>query len=160
MKSKIRANIKVSESGCWEWQRSRLPKGYGCISIGGGKRGYAHRESYKAFKGDIPDGMLIMHTCDNPCCCNPEHLEVGTQFDNMKDASRKGRTKNTFNSNTTRGEGNVKAKLKASDVIDIYTSTEVTKVLAVKYGVTTSLVSMIRRGTVWQHVTSTLANTQ
>jgi len=52
----------------------------------------AHRAAYELFKGEIDDGMLVMHSCDNPSCVNPDHLTSGSQKDNMADAARKGRT--------------------------------------------------------------------
>ena len=73
-------------------------KGYGVVKIGGrnGKTYLAHRVSYELFVGPIPDGMFVCHTCDNPACILPAHLWLGTNQQNMQDASRKGRVKNNF----------------------------------------------------------------
>jgi len=79
------------ETGCWEW-RGYILGGYG-ISWHNGKTHKAHRASYEKYKGDIPDGLLVCHSCDNPRCINPDHLWLGTQSDNMKDAVSKGRVK-------------------------------------------------------------------
>lgn len=68
----------------------RSEKGYGAIKVNG-KVQSAHRVSYEAFKGEIPDGLLILHACDNRKCINPDHLSVGTHAENMKDAYQKGR---------------------------------------------------------------------
>ena len=86
----IRANIIITESDCWEWQRSRDQRGYGLVTRSCGES-RIHRLSYKLHKGDIPTGMLICHTCDNPPCCNPEHLFAGYASDNANDAVAKGR---------------------------------------------------------------------
>lgn len=77
-------------AGCWEWKRGKTPAGYGRIVING--RGeYAHRVAYELVHGKIPEGMHVCHSCDNPACCNPAHLWVGTPKDNMQDRDTKGR---------------------------------------------------------------------
>lgn len=75
---------------CWEWTRASNSNGYGYIhdSTGGRERQrYAHRVAYEAEHDDIPDGLWVLHHCDNPPCCNPNHLYVGTNVDNLRDAS-------------------------------------------------------------------------
>jgi len=69
-----------------------LQAGYGRF-FAHGKRTSAHRFSYETFVGRIPDGMVVMHKCDVMECVNPDHLDVGTQADNMRDMSRKGRSR-------------------------------------------------------------------
>ena len=68
------------EDSCWEWQKLRYPTGYGRFG-----QLYAHRVSWEIENGDIPEGLHILHTCDNPPCVNPKHLYVGTHQDNMRD---------------------------------------------------------------------------
>jgi len=75
---------------CWEWQGGKKPDGYGSAGYEG-KSDLAHRVAWKLTKGPIPKGMYICHSCDNPACCNPAHLFLGTQSDNMKDMIVKGR---------------------------------------------------------------------
>jgi hypothetical protein len=70
---------------CWNWKGFIGSNGYGLFWIKGSEMIYAHRVSYVIRKGIIPDGMLILHKCDNPSCVNPEHLYCGTQLDNMND---------------------------------------------------------------------------
>lgn len=158
MKYKILSNVKVSETGCWEWQRSRTPRGYGRISVGHQKQDYSHRVSYKEFVGDIPSGMLVRHKCDNPCCCNPEHLELGTQQDNMNDCSKRGRL-GGFVVKRNNGVLNGRSKLSEKQVLDIYTSNDMNTVLAERYSVSARLIGLIKGGKIWHHVTSTLENT-
>jgi len=80
----------INSDGCWIWKGLLDRIGYGWFTLG--KEDFkAHRVSYTVFKGEIPDGMLVLHTCDNPSCCNPEHLWLGTQKDNMKDCAKKER---------------------------------------------------------------------
>lgn len=85
---------KVDRKGpndCWEWTRAKLPKGYGQCGWRG-KTMQAHRLAYMLSNPqDIPDGLLVLHTCDNPPCCNPQHLRLGTAQDNSADMVNKSR---------------------------------------------------------------------
>lgn len=85
----------VQQDGCWIWSGSKTPEGYGKLSAG--RRGnyplFAHRVAYEVLVGPIANGMKVLHTCDNPECCNPEHLFLGTMKDNTHDMMRKGRAK-------------------------------------------------------------------
>lgn len=77
---------------CWEWSGARQERGHGVIKITGEKKNMlVHRAVFEEIHGPIPDGVLICHTCDNPPCCNPNHLFSGTQVDNMSDCSEKER---------------------------------------------------------------------
>lgn len=78
------------DTKCWEWQGAKTRTGYGRMKVKG-QAWMAHRYMYTLSKGEIPEGLVVMHKCDNPCCINPEHLTVGTQKDNMEDCKRKGR---------------------------------------------------------------------
>jgi hypothetical protein len=84
------------ESDCWEWTgaKSVVYPGFAYGSFPTGRRGghcYAHRHAWLLSNGPIPPGMSICHHCDNPPCCNPAHLFLGTQRDNIQDAVSKGR---------------------------------------------------------------------
>lgn len=89
-KQKMLSKIKISSNGCWEWQKSKNLKGYGCFSYKGQPMS-AHRVAWLLFKGDIPKNQCILHKCDNPSCINPDHLWRGTQSENMQDMIKKGR---------------------------------------------------------------------
>ena len=82
----------VPESGCWVWMKAVQPNGYGVLGISQ-RRHYAHRVAYELYVGEIPKGMNVLHRCDVPQCCNPAHLFLGTQKDNVRDAVSKGRMK-------------------------------------------------------------------
>lgn len=90
---------KVKTGGtneCWIWQGSLMNYGikgqdYGMTAYYG-KRAFCHRLSWSFKFGPIPEGMCVMHICDNPRCVNPDHLRIGTQGENMKDRNLKGRT--------------------------------------------------------------------
>ena len=88
---------RVDKTGsCWEWLGGKDRDGYGRYNLTKSqtlptKWWGVHRLSYTLSKGPIPKGMVVCHTCDNPGCCNPDHLFVGTQLDNIKDMDAKGR---------------------------------------------------------------------
>jgi len=111
---------------------------------------YAHRASYVHHKGEIQDGMFICHHCDNPLCINPEHLFVGTAQENFDDMHSKGRCK--LGMHPMKGENHGLAKLTESQVREIRNSTEQGVSLARKFGVTTGLISMVRKNLRWKHV--------
>lgn len=90
-KSDARFWASVARSdNCWLWTRHRLPAGYGLVRRGG-VRMYAHRVAWSIVNGPIPDGMLVCHRCDNPPCCNPDHLFLGSHLANMQDRDAKNR---------------------------------------------------------------------
>jgi hypothetical protein len=74
------------EDDCWEWRASTGDFGHGIIrGDNNGKAIGAHRVSWEIHNGPIPDGLWVLHHCDNPPCCNPRHLYVGTRLDNVRD---------------------------------------------------------------------------
>ena len=79
------------EGECMVWAGARNAKGYGFISIGGHRVKQAHRIAFEVEKGPIPEGMCVLHRCDNPPCVKVEHLFLGTQLDNARDRDAKGR---------------------------------------------------------------------
>lgn len=81
---------RLTDSGCWEFTGYCSPGGYGQLTIHQVRWG-VHRLMYTLEHGPIPDGMLVLHSCDNPPCFNPEHLRVGTQAENVQDSILRGR---------------------------------------------------------------------
>lgn len=94
---------------CWEWTGGRSPQGYGIFYLAG-KRCHAHRVAWLFENGAIPDGLSVLHDCDNPPCCNPQHLFLGTLDDNNKDRDRKGRGRHP------KGEEHPRAKITREQV--------------------------------------------
>lgn len=91
-KAYLKGRCIVSDSGCWLFQGfcHKPPRNYGNISHRG-KKWATHRLTYFLYKGSIPKGMVVMHSCDTPPCCNPDHLELGTHLQNMADCRAKNR---------------------------------------------------------------------
>lgn len=81
---KITERIQVDPvTGCHNWTGAKNPKGYGRMKVGG-RLLLPHRVAYEAARGSIPDGLVIDHLCRNPACCNPDHMEVVTQAENVR----------------------------------------------------------------------------
>ena len=116
--------VPVTESGCWIWLGASNGR-YGIIwnPRNGKKYTMAHRVSYEMHKGQIPDEMLVCHTCDVGLCVNPDHLFLGTQVDNMQDMISKGRKAYPENAghhgNHARGINNGQAKIDSITVLSI-----------------------------------------
>ena len=83
--------IGDGDDPCWLWQGSKYKDGYGVMGTVDGTLERTHRVAYKIFVDSIPEGMCVLHACDVPSCCNPSHLFIGTQKDNMIDMVTKGR---------------------------------------------------------------------
>ncbi len=111
-----------------------------------------HRVSYEIHCGPIPNGLVVRHRCDNPSCVNPQHLELGTQADNVNDRQLRGR----FVLPNVRGERMGSSKLTEATVLkirDMYSSGEWTlRALGKEFGVTNSNISSIVSRKTWTHI--------
>lgn len=88
------SRLSETDTGCWEYTGALDSKGYGAIGTGGrGVSDRTHRVSWRLHRGPIPPGMFVCHSCDNPPCCNPDHLFLGTIQDNNADREQKGRNR-------------------------------------------------------------------
>jgi hypothetical protein len=150
LKAKTRIN---PESGCWEWQASRTPLGYGQVRFRG-TRVLAHRAAWEAFCGPIPSDEShygtkgVLHKCDNPCCINPEHLFLGDQHVNIDDSVSKGR----WGKRGNKGEAHGRALVTEQMVREIRESKESARIIAARYGISTGAVRHIRHRRSCAHV--------
>lgn len=143
---------------CWLWTAYKDAKGYGHLQVGR-KFERAYRVSWMLYRGAIPDGVCVCHTCDNPACVNPDHLWLGTKSQNALDMHTKGRQyKGPYppkHTSGTRGEQHPNAKLTAEKVRairDEATQGFSYRQLAEKYGVTVPNIGYIIRRKAWRHV--------
>lgn len=139
----------MGEDDCWVWKGYIKKEGYGQVSHQG-KNVLAHRVSYTISIGEIPEGLLVLHKCDNPPCVNPKHLFIGTEADNMRDRDIKGR------GNQPKGEKSGTHKLtetKVKQIRDKYSTGEFTKrELGREFGVTPENIHSIVRRETWRHI--------
>lgn len=133
--------------GCWEWTGYKNAKGYGVINLRG-ERVMAHRFAYQ-LEAPIPDGMFVLHHCDNPACVRFKHLFLGTLAENNADMDSKGRDRRVGGMPGTK---NPAAKLTEDDVREIRASNESSEALAVQYGIDRVNIWAARSGKTWKHV--------
>ena len=145
--------------GCWVWPGHTVLSGdkmrYGRIGVGG-KKVLVHRLAYLLFIGEIGKGK-VCHRCDNPLCCNPAHLFLGTQKENIHDAMRKGRFHpwETPPINRAMGESSGQSKLTNDEVLKIRVlreQGEKTTALAKAYSVSAGVISRICTRKIWKHI--------
>jgi len=134
-----------AESDCWDWRSNIGANGYGQLRHDS-KTLSAHRVAWHLATGLDPVGRNVCHRCDRPTCCNPSHLFLGTQQDNLRDRDTKRRQL------TPRGSGNGNAKLTLEQVREIRGSSEPARALAEKYGVSRNYIYLVKNKTNWSHI--------
>jgi hypothetical protein len=165
-------SMPVPFCGCWIWTGAAAR--YGSMKFGK-RAGKAHRFSWEAYKGEIPAGLEVCHTCDVTLCVNPDHLFLGTHLENMHDRDRKGRgnqpsgkrnghyTKpektlrgdahyTRLTPGLKRGEGNGRAKLTDEDIATIREMGGSNAATARTFGVTKTTIRKIRIRESWSHI--------
>lgn len=139
---RIWKHLHERENGCWEYvgQACDYPRFMNDLL----ELEYAHRVAWRLFRGPIPEGLLVLHHCDNPKCCNPIHLFLGTQADNMADKCAKGRQ--------AKGSKHGRAKLTEGEVAEIRVNEHGLHQyeLAEIYGVSQQLISFIMNNKLWK----------
>lgn len=139
-----RKYIPEPNSGCWLWIGNLFVSGgYGDFKDNG-KRVRAHVYSYKIHKGKIPVGKFILHTCDMPCCVNPDHLYAGTPKQNTDDCIRR----NRFPSGVKHGM----AKLTEDQVRAIRADTRLHRIIAAEYNLERASIGQIKNRRSWKHI--------
>lgn len=136
---------------CWEWLGSKHYRGYGDVRWNG-RKDKAHRAAWQIVNGDISDGLCVLHKCDNPSCCNPKHLFLGTQKQNAEDRE----SKNRGNRINVTGEKHGMHKLTDKQVNEIrqrYAAGGITqRKIAAEYGVKQGTICDIVRRANWKHI--------
>ena len=133
---------RIPIAGCWIWTGAVFPRnGYGAFAH---TEQLAHRMAWLLYRGAIPRRAQVLHSCDVPCCVNPEHLFIGNQADNMADKVRKDRQ--------SRGVGTGMAKITEEQVTLIRTDQRKQAAIAAQYGISQSQVCDIKRRASWKHV--------
>lgn len=156
-KEKIEARfwsyVSISgEEDCWEWSGAVKKTGYGSFKAISYVSIVASRMAWAFANNSDPGDLMVCHACDNPVCCNPSHLWVGTAADNNTDCASKGRTYFQKTAHKRRGAGNPRALISELDILMILSDMingENNKEISRKYGITHSMVSVIRRGKAW-----------
>jgi HNH endonuclease len=141
-------HVVKREIGCWDWKGIKNKAGYGRMTRGRQNFILAHRFSFERFVGPIPEGMHVLHNCDNPSCPRPDHLFPGTDLDNVHDMLAKGRNGKNYN----RGEANSAARLTAEDVVKIRADKRRRAAVAAEYKIGISAVAKIRSRETWAHI--------
>lgn len=144
--------VEIKSAGdCWPWTRHVPLKGYGRFYISKARTVRAHRAAWMLQNDSlIPDGMIVCHSCDNPKCCNPAHLWIGTDADNNADRAAKGRTvrppRNEELVRHQRGTGHWASKLTEGQVVAIRSDERPLSQISAAYGISQSTASRIRSG--------------
>ena len=137
-----RLSVPVPEAGCWVWMGCVANSGYGLAqSNRRSKVMSAHRLSYESYKGDIPQGMVVSHSCDTPLCVNPNHLRLATHKQNSEEMMAKRRQ--AF------GERAAKAKLTEAQVKFIRESNLSHRKLGEMFNVSHANIGYIKRQATW-----------
>lgn len=139
-----------SEGECWPWIAKAVTEhGYGRMTAGRRTHLKSHRVAFALAKGAIPDGIAVMHTCDNPACCNPAHLTLGTQAENLTDMRRKRRGSKPP---THWGERHHNSKFDAKTALQIARDARPAHVVAAEHNISEMTVYRLRKGITWKQL--------
>ena len=145
------AKVEIKcEDKCWNWTSFKIQRGYGRICLSSKNKKHknilVHRLAYYLHYGVDPGELCVCHTCDNPSCCNPKHLWLGTYSDNNNDKITKGRH------NNPKGSDHFNSKLTEDQIIAIRNDTRKVLIIAKDYNVHISNIYRIKKLKYWKHV--------
>lgn len=145
------SKVNRQSDGCWLWTAANQVGGYGIFMLWNPKRLVrAHRLAWELTNGKIPDGLWVLHKCDNPCCVRPDHLFLGNNTDNVRDMLSKGR------GNSPKGEQHFKCKMTVHRIVklrlDHASGRFSQRELAAKYGISRTAIRQAIAGVTWAHV--------
>lgn len=146
---------KIPESGCWIFMGALHDSGYGICGIEGTKVDRVHRITYRHFIGEIPKGLFVLHRCDVRACCNPHHLFIGTNQDNVNDMIAKGRNSKPPRNLHDIGSNRYNAKMDESKVLEarkMYDSGVIAYKLSKIFGVSAATMNKICKRQTWRHL--------
>ena len=151
-----KVDIRDCTEECWNWTASTFSSGYGqfwdgCNNV------YAHRMAYILTKGPISDELYVLHTCNNPRCCSPNHLELGDQFNNMQymvKCNRQIKGENHGMSVLTENQVRAIHRLYSEQrkLHPLYKQWQITGPIAKRFGIAKSTIDKILSGLLWRHI--------
>ena len=139
----------IKGDGCWGWKNALISSGSGVVASGNKKATSSYRVSWMIFRGPIPEGLCVLHKCDNRVCTNPDHLYLGTAYDNVHDAIKKNRRRYAL------GEQRKNSILTSRDVVEIRRLISLKNTqhsIANKFNVKPGTIQNIVDGKTWKHV--------
>lgn len=135
---------------CWEWRGGKTKHGYGVFWLKKRQPIGAHRFVYALTRGSVPDGLFVLHDCDNPSCVNPCHLSVGTQADNIADCQSKGRFRPLSGGSKDRNPRARLTQVQVDTIRHCLANGETQTRVALRYGISQGHVSSIAVGRRWR----------
>lgn len=137
----------VKGPSCWVWGGAKSALGYGRMTAGRKTQLKTHRVSWMLHHGSLANEAAVLHRCDNPCCCNPDHLFLGTQMDNVIDMIQKNRNSAPPK---TYGEKHHNTKFSEAAARAILCDTRAAETIAAEYGISAKTVYRLRHGLTWK----------
>lgn len=149
MTNRFYAKVKINATnGCHEWTGALSNKGYGRFAVKRKNR-HAHRVAWQLANGPIPDGLWVLHKCDNPRCVNPKHLFLGTVLDNSRDMIAKGRAAPRFGEF---GGTTILTQAQVHEIRNMPRNIDYQRYLAKLYGVTIQTIKAVQYRRSWRHI--------
>lgn len=154
-----RVDQSAGADGCWPWTGAVTAFGYGRLGDKSKRKTLVtHRVAWEAINGPIPEGLCVLHRCDNPPCCNPTHLFVGTRSDNAKDMMNKGR--GTLSQHKFTGERHGRARLTESKVAEmraLFAAGVSVSAIARQFNAARSTVDHVLKNETWANTCNSVA---